>query len=278
MRGKRLAGLDFSTINVDRLKMLTPITLPPTYRLQDDCGNGCAGDPPGYPTYFTRSVYTQYGNSPGRGPETVITFEGRHYCVEHSRDWRGGSWEELQGKREKLYRELWRPLPIDHERTRAWIQATYAHHHHMYLDDAGEYQTGKDYRKDWNSFVFPVPYYKLESFRDDPRFSDEWRMREKARVEMMKAEIIALASKIATPENHCAVRIVRRYYPEHEPILEWIKTSPGQVGNWWETAAKRPTPEECPGQYSMTHPCNGSWCQWCGWRQESGDGTEKGAA
>lgn len=279
MKGKRLANLDFSTINIDRLKRLQSCTLPPTYQLQDDCGNGCAGDPPGYPTYFTRSVYTQHGNSPRRGPQLVITFEGKHYVVEHADDWNGvKDWDEMKAKVDKRLQSLWNPLPVDHERTRLWIQGTYSHHWHMYLDREGEYQCKGDtsYTERWNSFVFPVPYYRLGHFYDDPRFSAEWRKTEQEQVNRKNAETVALASKIATPENHCAVVIVRRYYPDHQPIMEWIKgKAPENGGQWWETARERPTPETCPGQYSMEHPCNGSWCQWCGWRTAEKAETEQ---
>ena len=271
MGNKSRSNPDWSTIDIDRLRALRVYELPTYYHTQDEPGNGCAGDPPGYPTYFTRNIYTSAGNSPECGPQMVITFEGRHYIVDHSSDWDGvKGWDEYSAKRDARLRSLWKPLSIDHERTRLWMQGTYAHQQHMYLDEAGSYQREGDtsYSKRWNSFVFPVPSYKLEHFRDDPRLSEEWRSTEKANKERKNAETIALATQIATPENHCAVRIIRRYYPEHQPIMDWITgAAPPPPGNWWETAAKQPKPENCPGQYDHKHPVNGSWCQWCGWRE-----------
>jgi hypothetical protein len=54
---KSLPTLDFSTINIDALQRLPSVTLPTTYRLQAGSGNGCFGDAPGFPTYFTRSPH-----------------------------------------------------------------------------------------------------------------------------------------------------------------------------------------------------------------------------
>jgi hypothetical protein len=55
---KEKLSFDYSTINKDALNRLPIVKLPPTYRLQAGMGNGCFLDPPGYPTYFTQSVYT----------------------------------------------------------------------------------------------------------------------------------------------------------------------------------------------------------------------------
>ena len=101
--------MDFSTLNVAKLKKLDQYKLPPSYQLQDGSGNGCAGDPPGYPTYFTRNVYTKFGNDPPHGrPSMVITFERVHYVV-------GNGDYDAQSA---LLHRLWSPLPIDHPRTR----------------------------------------------------------------------------------------------------------------------------------------------------------------
>jgi hypothetical protein len=50
---------DYSAINLTELQKLKTYNLPNSYRLQENYGNGCYMDPPGYPTYFTQSVYTQ---------------------------------------------------------------------------------------------------------------------------------------------------------------------------------------------------------------------------
>jgi hypothetical protein len=56
-------GFDLTTINRSRLESLPLAVLPPTYRLQAGCGNGCYLDPPGFPSYFTRHVYTPEENA-----------------------------------------------------------------------------------------------------------------------------------------------------------------------------------------------------------------------
>src|SRR5512139_2529311 len=90
---------DYDTIDTVRLTHLPQYKLPPTYQLNDGMGAGCAGDPPGYPPYFLRSVYTSHGNSPAKGPQHVITYFGVHYVVESSKDWDGcKSWEEYRAK------------------------------------------------------------------------------------------------------------------------------------------------------------------------------------
>jgi len=42
------------------------------------------------------------------------------------------------------------------------------------------------------------------------------------------------------------VGLVRRYYPEHELILEWVENPPKCPGRWWQSASRRPWPKECP--------------------------------
>ena len=243
----RMANASWETINMKVLKRLQVYTLQPTYHLQCDMGNGCAGDPPGHPTYFTRSVYTQYGDSPRSGPQYVIAM--------HIVD--AGYGDE----RDALMRRLWLPLPLEHPRTQAWIADKFKHLHSCYLNPS---LSG---REQWDKIVFyPVPKWKLESFVDDPRFSEEWRTKEKAQVELKNSEIIANAANIASDYNHAAVVSIREYYPEFAPTKDQIDGKVQTVGNWWETMAARPTPETCPGQYGTAHPVNGSWCQMCGYK------------
>src|SRR6266568_3788654 len=64
--------VSYETIDLERLRKLRVYNLPRTYELQRGMGNGCSGDAPGFPTYFTKSVYTQHGNSPRSGAELVI--------------------------------------------------------------------------------------------------------------------------------------------------------------------------------------------------------------
>lgn len=262
----KLESLDYSTLDIARMEKKRKVfKCPPTYRLQDDCGNGCAGDPPGYPTYFTRDVYTQYGNTPRRGAHRVITVPSLKVSFVFACDDSGYD----QEKWEALMRSYWLPLPEEHPRVQAWIASTYSHHRNMYRDREQRVEKASG-NPEYNAFVWEndsLPYYRLRSFTDDPRFPEEWRTREREAVRKHNEELNAIARELATPENHSAVCIVRRYYPEHAPRLDYIAAPPPNPGNWWERLAECPTPENCPGQYDMKHPCNGSWCQMCGWRK-----------
>jgi len=249
--------MDWSTINMKQLRRLREYPIPPTYFLQEDPGNGCVGDPPGFPTYFTRSIYTKYGNSPPcHLPQMVIrTQDFRCYVVDSG--WKGhSSWDEKYGKFKKLMRRLWKPLPLDHPRTRGWIVGKYKHLNHCY----------NGYGDD--TVFWPVPGWKLKHFHDDERFSDEWRTKAREVVSVANKEIVEEARRLATPENHSAVRSIRSFYPEYEPEINLIENPPKHHGgNWWETEAKCPSPEECNPRSMGPHPINGSWCQWCGWRK-----------
>lgn len=171
----------------------------------------------------------------------------------------GGSRETFA----RLMRELWVPLPADHERVRLWIRATYRHLRHCYRDD----QRLATDERDNGMLIFPVPYYKLRTFQDDPRFSDAWRDAERAAVAAYNANASDLAAKVAISDNHCAVRRIREFYPDHMPEMDLIITNGAgeHEGDWWETEVSRPSIAEC-------HPRNGigardhaaQWCQWCG--------------
>jgi hypothetical protein len=252
----------YETINMVALKRLPVLKLAPTYYLQKDPGNGCAGDPPGYPTYFTRSVYTQYGNSPGRGPQLVLL----GHVVTHSNDWRkSDNWETYQARKDTLMRKLWKPLPIDHPRTRAWILDTYRNHHNCYKGPEEKGPSGRDDR----TVIWPCPYYVLDSFHDDERFSDKWREEEKARIEAKNKEVIAYYQKFVSPENHQAVIIIKRYFPDYKPELDLIENPPQGIALWWERFERRPSPQECPGDGGIgKHPTGSTWCQLCGWSSE----------
>jgi hypothetical protein len=71
------------------------------------------------------------------------------------------------------------------------------------------------------------------------------------------------------------VNAIRVFYPEHEPVPEWIEDPPRPSGDWWQVASRRPQPWECPGfmvnfdtPTHFKHPTNGSACHWCGWNAE----------
>lgn len=216
-------------------------TLPPTYRLSKHRGNGCFLEPPNHPRYFTRSIYTKFGNSPPYGRPQY--------------EYKGTYFTELEDV-DKLYKSL----PLNHERTQAWITYLFGYFKNCYTDPSAN-----------ETVIYPVPQYKLQSFVDDPRFSQEWREQEQTAIEIANMDIRRNASRIAKPDNHQAVRFIRKYYPDFKPSLSMLKLNGygnRGTGNWWETLEKRPPPEECPGEDWQKHPVNGTWCQVCGWHQE----------
>lgn len=233
------------------------------YHLQDEPGNGCAGDAPGFPTYFTRSVYTAAGNDPERGPTQVISHEGVHYVTQSSEDWGAGdTWETVRARHDALMARLYKPLPFEHLRVQAWVAATHQHLRHCYRDDEGVVAEPRDN----GTVIWPVPDYKLRRFTDDPRFSEEWRASEKAAIAAHNADVRARTERVATMGNHCAVRSIRRVYPEYTLDVAQLARVEGapRPGDWWERFASRPTPAECtPPKWLGAHRSTG-WCQFCG--------------
>jgi hypothetical protein len=269
--GTRINYASWETINLKLLRRLPVYVLPPSYQLQQDSGNGCAGDPPGYPTYFTKCVYTQYGNKPPFSCSMVIRHNDRLYEIE--RGWschKHVSYDDYRATADALMRRLWLPLPLEHPRTQAWIADKFRHLRHCYLNPA---LSG---RERWNKLViYPVPDYELNTFIDDACFSDKWRAKERAAIIQANADIVAAAYKIATHDNHAAVVSIREYYPEFQPTQDQIDGKVETIGLWWETMAKRPTPDKCPGQYGTPHPVNGTWCQFCGYKFKVNPNTGK---
>jgi hypothetical protein len=253
------------TINQKALARLAPVKLPPTYHVDRSMGSGCAGDPPGFPSYYIQHVYTQFGNAPRKGVQSVIL--GR--VLEHSKDWDGcKDWDQYRAKIDKRMRGLWAPLPIDHPRTRAWIAATIKHHAHCYQSPENQ-AAGK-----WDTIIYPVPSYKLKTFTDDPRWNDEYRAAGVREANEYNDMIKAQTREIATIENHEAVILIRRYYPDWTPtdneadaiLFGDVPLGYEQSGQWWETESERPTPENCKPRSCGPHPVNNTWCQFCGWK------------
>jgi hypothetical protein len=238
--------MDYSTINLDELRRLPTYTLPAGYSLQEGSGNGCSGDAPGYPTYFTRSVYTAEGNNPWKGPQMVITFEGVNYVVDDGKI----SHEKLM----VMLHRLWVPLPVNHTRTQCWMLSVYNHQKNCY--------------NGWGDdmVIYPVPHYKKKRYTDDSRWKDEFIQKHRAEVDAYNLRLEQEAFLLATPTNHNAVRVIRKFYPDHEPILPWITSPPENPGLWWETEAVQPSEEDCARvqRWGHRHPFNGSWCQFCG--------------
>src|SRR5258708_3981520 len=111
------------TINRAAWEKLPVHKLPPSYHYSDHLGAACSGDPPGYPSYFTQSVYTSHGNSPRKGA-TIVLF-GRVVQSDVS---------SSDGYERRL-RRLWQPLPLEHPRTQAWLEASFKHSAHCYIDE-----------------------------------------------------------------------------------------------------------------------------------------------
>lgn len=256
--------MDYSTINIERLKRLRVYTLPPTYQLQRDCGNGCYGDPPGYPSYFTRSVYTQFGNSPPRSPQMVIRYEGRNYVVQ-DRDY---SHADYEGELKALYL----PLSLDHLRTRLWIIGTYRHLHNCY-DDPDHEEYGRP-RLMCYSLDEYFRKYRM-AYRDLPSWSDSDRRQHREEIDDYNRSLGARYAQLKEPDNHQAVRAIREHYPDYRPEQDLIDNPPQfQVGMWWETETRRPAAADCAmvQRWGNKHPFNGTWCQFCG-RYYDLDGT-----
>jgi len=232
--------MDYSTISIEELKKLPVYELPPTYQLQKDPGNGCINDPPGYPTYFTRSVYTQYGNTPRNAKaEEVIEYEGKLYITRSSKDWRtGDTWDTVSARYQKRLRRLWKPLPLNHLRVQLWIQSIYA-----YFKGCWEDPSVKD-RTNVSNLVIPSSINKQDRLFD---------LGTKAKL-----------AEVCVPENYRPTRVVKEFYPEHEYDEIEAHQSRTCVPHWWETEAEVPNP--CKPRSCGPHPINGSWCQWCGWK------------
>lgn len=225
-------------------------------------GSGCAGDPPAFPTYFYGIETGLSRPSRDRGSMSLTS------AAEHD-------WISAETKRQAadLIAQWYASgrLPEDHPRVQLWQKSQYQHFAHCYYRP-----TEPDEYKRPNSrllVIYPVPSYELSTFRDDPRFSDEWRTLERAAIEQKNREIIEATALVATPDNHAAVVLIRRFYPEHVARLDWIADPPKMwQQDWWETCEQRPqTDEECRStcrhgiRTDHTAVDAGSWCRWCGY-------------
>lgn len=255
--------MDFSTINIAALMRRPVAKLAPTYNIGRQMGAGCFGDPPGYPTYFLQHVYTSHGNSPNKGAQTVIVYKGVPYVVQHSDDYKR---QDSSERFAKLMRSLWAPLPEDHERTRHWMASVYKHQGEGYrlAGMVGQYGRGSE--------TLFIQAGKLAHWQEHRLFGHARFAKLHARCDSK-----SWASRIITrylmrhvkPENLVAVHIIRRYYPEHQPMPELgvaLAAAHGNVPTWWETEATAPTAETCKPRSMGPHPINGSWCQACGWQ------------
>jgi hypothetical protein len=234
---RKQSDLDFSTINTDLLMKLPVFTLhamqQKRYHLQENPGNGCYLDAPGYPTYYTRNVYTRNDNDVNGGT-TVIMYNGIGYDV--SDIWtRGDTWDVVYARHDALMKSLWRPLPIDHVRVQLWIMAVYRHMQHCY------HSPEKD-KNGSNIVIWPVPSYELQNVYTSKyaldRYKSVFDMRDEQRAAIVhNTAMINKRAQLIDPDNHCAVRMVRQFYPDHVANWDYIDGKiPARVGDdrWWE--------------------------------------------
>jgi hypothetical protein len=244
---------DYSTIKLDMLRALPRYQVPKGNHLQQDPGNGCMLDAPGYPTYFTRSVYNAAGNDLKHGPYLVITDPDdaeKHYVVDNIN-----------------IRALWLPLPLDHPRIKLWEQACYMHWQRCYHDPNGEGEGKPD------TLIWPIPEYVLNGIAPAPKnirgnepihwkynvfvdgiYADKalkWGIAWEAKlpINLYNHQVYgkwqhAIQSKrpLATPDNHLVTRSIQGFYPEYHPNCNWIVNPPKEGyepnNRWWERYAQ----------------------------------------
>lgn len=229
--------IDYSTINREAFNTLDLLKLPPTYSLQRDPGNGCYLNPPGHPSYFTRSVYTQHGNTPGRkGTATlVLSAFGEHRVMQRA----GENWWSLGAdvKREKQMADLYRPLQLGHPRTQAWIAAMRRHYANCYRCTVEGCTLPKH---DQHVVLDPTGTWGTNPASLDMAHLDGGMILKSA-------------------------AFIREYYPEYDP--ESVCT--GLAGDWWERHNAPPRDDaECvafmPSWRTNHWKDHGDSCQFCG--------------
>ena len=239
--------LDWSTINLKHLAALPVYKKPPTYHISPHLGSACAGNPPGHPSYFVRSVYTQHGNSPRRGAQTVIvhptlgarvvwsSVDDDRYYAQARRENIEDAWRFTQSKYNERLNRLWIPLPLDNPRVKLWMADRFRQSHRCYVDPSN----GDKMRHISSLIVWPVPDYKLQHSTIDLRWREDVIAAYKAADEAANAAIVEQARQFVKPSNHAAVRAIREWYPEYKITSETyqlIKQPPKweKGSDWWE--------------------------------------------
>lgn len=223
-----------TTINTAELEKLPKAVIAGTHHLSKNMGSGCLMDPPGYPTYYIRHVYTKQGNAPHRGPESVISDR-----VISVAEWKEGeTWESRSAAHKALMRRLYNPLPVDHPRVQAWARACSAYFGGGVIPPSGSRNVGDLYS------------YKLDVIKK------------------------GLDNGSLELEQCRVADYILEHYPDFpRDALYTLCTTRGShgkygEGSWWELLEAKPTPKECPGCFLGPHPCNTSWCQVCGWVED----------
>jgi hypothetical protein len=236
--------MDYSTINLEELRKLPLYRLRPGHHLSDNLGSGCHGDAPGYPSYFIQSVFTSRGDTPRSGPDGVIADperDGEYRVIDDLRDERG----YLD------FSSIYIPVSMKSSRFDSWEHERYRHLMSCYHDPEEKN----------DMLIWPIPYYRLNNIAVNKSLSSEqrkeqkvlwgpsiegdtiiWNFRFRERyytdVEDQWIQFIESKRSVAVPENHEAVRAIRKIYPEYRPNLEMIVHSPTMVKpDWWERSS-----------------------------------------
>lgn len=232
----------FRCIDMDKLKALK------SYKSDMKYSRGACSymDPPGYPSYASAYPYEDYLS--GR---LVIPMDGRFYIVrdiaskEESitlRDWNSlGEWR---------LRDLWVPPGYWSKRVQAWILAVYTHFNGIWLDKRGGTRGNlNEILQKHQAEYINLPEIDIEDYKKD------------------------LYSKY-----YYAAHYVRKWYPDHELITEFVNDSPNYRGSWWTLLEDQPpasycnkaridschSPEEVAGLGSFWNHPIGKVCQFCG--------------
>lgn len=215
--------IDYSTIDLTFLRRLPEHKKPPTYKY-GSMGQCCYLDAPGYPSYFVQHVYTGYGNDPSQGARLVIHDpETKKYHIVQTQNDIRRDWKKSEAGLQRIYRKLWKPLPLEHERVQAWIRHVYAYQTHCY---ATPWKNGK-----LETIVFPPSKIYLN---EPILFAEELAMASRA-----------VAAGLITPENYLPVVTIREFYPDHAPNKSYMEHTPEHEGeHWWETSNSRLTIQE----------------------------------
>lgn len=226
---------DYSTLNLEAIQACPTLrewqhehSLNSGYRISGHAGSACFLDAPGFPNYFvhTTDPMSRYDTT---DPIVIPIPQGQEGATV--------SMDTLYVVSGQYPRDLfpfWVPLPEDHPRVVLWMMHSYAYFKHCYGNPFGERDVN-------HCLIWPIPFYNLPArFRDHEGYSEEYRTRQCAQVAEENHAYIESLRDLAVPENHLAVLHIRKFYPGHQPILEWIEKPPTppdrQKGteHWWE--------------------------------------------
>lgn len=276
----------WDTVNTAELAQLDRWKCPPHLHLSSHAGSGCAFDPPGYPTYFLRQVYTEEGNNPTSGPQQVIAHPvlGLRVVLD---SWRGvTTWEQSYSNSCRLMLRLWARLPLGHVRTRGWLRMVFVHWKHCYREPKHQRGFGVWPEPEWSKtlLIWPggtfghTPYGEIrkvgleielaQKYGKYDSFEEKAKAKFVADIQEENARVTRVCEAVATLDNRSAVTYVRQWYPEFTPEPWLLAEDLRHGGQWWERRSKPPPHNNCPGFGDSRHPANTTWCQVCGWQAD----------